>query len=58
MSQAVGKRWLQHCYNAVSLDIQLGGDKEDILSRDGFYNYVDYAMQLFLDSYLLKFQSC
>ena len=48
-SKAVAKRWLGHHYNAVALDIKLGGTQEDILSRAGFYNYVDHAMQLFLD---------
>ena len=47
-SRAVAKCWRKLFYKAEALDIQIGGQKHDILGREGFYNYLDHAMQLLL----------
>ncbi|CAE7681343.1 unnamed protein product [Symbiodinium pilosum] len=46
LSRRIQKCWGRRGFAGVSLDIKLGGVSEDILSKDGWYTYLDRAMSL------------
>ena len=47
-SRRLQDKFMAHGLAAASLDIALGGDSHDVLSRDGFYNWLFHLLQLLL----------
>ena len=45
-SRGMQRCWERQGLNGVALDILLGGVAHDILSREGFFTYVNYGLQM------------
>ena len=45
-SRGMERCFQKHGLKGAALDILLGGTLHDILSRDGWYNYLDHSLQL------------